>query len=436
MVIRDLSQPESIPRTHEDEVRVAPVADRLLALFLDFLIFSPVVSLLGAGILKQIRTSLIIDAKSPQAFVSWILFFVVSFLATWLLQALFIYAWSATPGQRFMQLKVITWPHRHLEMTFSKALVRSFLWCVSFVFLAVPFLEILGHPFRRALHERASDTLVVTLKDQESAPLLMESRFIASWMNMFFLASFVFLAFTGLSLWHRYENRLVGSSNIDKAPAMLKCEQVETAIAKQEITIDRRLDLAMTLWLAQPQQTDCLDKEADYVLWFSKNQSRGLEDVKNLGWAYLAKSQLSLDKKTRLSYLNKVCELDAKSEACELSYLLEQTSLSVSRVERPGLKSYTSDWLLLKAASEEGAILKVMQTYHRLKSLSFLKEAIAKKYVAAVWDLQTRFSVQSGRSPASAMNNLKAEAELKSEAPEMAIYKQVLQDFRKEFDIP
>ena len=165
MVFPDLSAPEVCQKKNVAErTAIAFIADRFLALVLDFLIMSPVVSLLLAGLMKKTKTYFLLDAQSPEGFVAGLLIFILGACIVILLQSVFMYYWQATPGQFFMQMRVISYPHYRQRLSFSQCVLRSFCFCASFLLLAIPFLEVLSHPLRRAFHERASDTMVITLK--------------------------------------------------------------------------------------------------------------------------------------------------------------------------------------------------------------------------------------------------------------------------------
>ena len=165
MVFPDLSAPQSqVFKHHRHAIPIAPVPDRLVALVLDFLIFSPVISLLIAGLIRQAKTHFILDAFSAEGSVAVFLVFVAVFFLTVLLQSTFLYFWQASPGQMFLQLRVVSYPHYQEKISINQCLIRSMLWSFGAILLAFPYLEILSHPLRRAFHERASDTMVVTLK--------------------------------------------------------------------------------------------------------------------------------------------------------------------------------------------------------------------------------------------------------------------------------
>lgn len=182
MLFPDLSAPKaSVEQASRKKPAVAFVGDRFLALLLDFLIFSPVVSFFIAGILRQTKMYFLFNAQSVEGYVS--ILFMVGFGAvlTTFLHSVFLFFWQATPGQMFMQLRVYSYPVARGRLTYPQCLLRASLWSLSCLTFGIPFMEILSHPLRRAIHERASDTLVVTLKGQgDAGPLLLEEKFIST----------------------------------------------------------------------------------------------------------------------------------------------------------------------------------------------------------------------------------------------------------------
>lgn len=394
MVIRDLSAPESSPQIHKDEVRIAFVSDRFTAAVLDFLIFSPVVSFCVAGFLKEIKTYLLLDPESFEASIIWCLFILASLGLVVFIQALFLYFWKATPGQRFMQMKVISYPRRFEELTFAQCLLRSILWALSFGLLAAPFLEVIGHPMRRSFHERASDTLVITLKEnQDDGPLLLERKFVGSWLRMFFLL--VFLV-GGLYAFKAY--RLVHQGHFAKAPTREKnllCNQVEANVYMGA----QRIDIAIALFLSDEATSECLRKEADFALWNS------LESEK--AWAYLAKGIISDEKMDQERYFSKACEWNKKEEPCHLTkFVAQDEDQNAKEFRRKGLSSVTSRVLLLNDMVEQHSYHSAIVLIKDLQQEKPLRASMEKQYVRSIWALNEQSKATSKmRRPASEVSD-------------------------------
>ncbi len=393
MVIRDLSAPESRSQVFREEVRIAFVSDRFIAAVLDFLIFSPVVSFCVAGFLKEIKTYLLIDPQSFEASIIWFLFLVASAGLVVFIQALFLYFWNATPGQRFMQMKVISYPRRFEALTFAQCLLRSTLWALSFGLVAAPFLEVIGHPLRRSFHERASDTLVITLKEeQDDGPLLLERKFVGSWLRMFFLLVFLVGGLYGVKTYRMvHDGQFATTQAEDKH---LLCNQIGT----DSYVGAQRIDMATAMFLSDEVTADCLRKEADYALWNS------LESEKS--WAYLAKAILSDDKMDQERYFTKSCEWDKKVEPCHLAkYMAQDEDQDVNVLTKAHLVSVTSRILMLNDMIEQKKYVRAIAVIKDLQHETPLHAAMEKQYVRSVWALHEE-SKSSGmsRRPASELN--------------------------------
>ncbi len=387
MVMRDLSAPESRPQDHRDEIKIAFVGDRFLAAVFDFLIFSPVVSFCGAGFLKQIKTILLLDPRSNEAALMWMLLVGTSALIVVLLQSVFLFFWQATPGQRFMQLKVISYPRRFESLTFSQALLRSLLWTLSAGFCGIPFLEVIGHPLRRAFHERASDTLVITLKEEyDRGPMFIEKKLVSSWMRMVFLT----IGFAALLFGFRTYRSLAQETYFKNLSS-------ESDVHCSRIPVDgyaqfHRQDLAVALYLADEVSSECLNKEADQSLW---NGSDG-----DIAWAYLAKALITEDKTEQDKYFTKVCEYKEREVCAIAQYLSDDENPDAAALRRGGLTSVSSRFLLMEDELKHKDYLSAIILIRDLQKESSLKPLMEKRYVQAAWSLNEEERGR-GREPAS-----------------------------------
>lgn len=388
MVIPDLSAPEVKP--HHKLASATPIAsvlDRALALLLDFLIFSPVVSLLIAGLVRQTKTYFLLNGESQEGFVAaGLVFLAVAFL-TILLQSVFLYYWQATPGQFFMQIRVVSYPQGQERLSLNQCVLRSLMWCSGFFLLTIPFLEVLSHPLRRAFHERASDTLAITLKkNPDEGPYPLESRFLSSWMRM----SYLFLLLFGvIAFFKTYHSLLAGDYKELKDHSSLYCKEMKTP----ELVGAERLDAALSLFLLNAISPECLEKEAEASLWGDPVNSQEL--------AYLAKFFIS-EGDAQEKYLEKVCE-KATSSSCQVAHFVHDegnledlaaidSSLWVTRVLLSDEKFSARDY--------SGSLALIQD----LQKVPALKEALEKRFVRSVWALNEagKKTRAQGRRPASA----------------------------------
>jgi uncharacterized RDD family membrane protein YckC len=390
MVFPDLLAPEARPKNNDEHFPVAPVADRLIALILDFLIFSPVVSLFVASFLKQTRTFFLLSSSSQEAFVAALLLTGLVFFLVVLLQAVFLFFWQATPGQLFLQLRVVSYPHGNRgaqeRLTLNQCFLRSFLWCTGFLVLALPFLEVASHPLRRAFHERASDTAVMTMKKSyDEGPHPIESRFIGSWMRMSFLLLVLFLA---IGFLQTYKGLLAGEYRGATGMSLVEsCKEIKDT----ELKGSARLDAAFTMFLLDQISPECLNKEADVVLWNNPVQAEGL--------GYLAKFA-SAEQGQQDKYYNKVCE-DANSGICIMArYISGEDSLE--NLSKEDSRWHTAQFLKSDEAFAKGDYAGSLKLIEKLQKVSDLKEPLEKRFVRSVWALQENLGLKTkGRVPAS-----------------------------------
>ncbi|UXR65048.1 RDD family protein [Bdellovibrio bacteriovorus] len=389
MVFPDLSAPEVKPHyPKSSSVPVAFVADRFIALILDFLIFSPIISLLIAGLVRQTKTFFLLDIQSAEGVVAAGLVCACIIMLVIFLQSVFLYFWQATPGQIFMQLRVISYPIYQPRLTYAQCLIRSMCWSFGVLLLAIPFLEILSHPFRRAFPDRAADTLVITLKKQhDDGPMPIESRFISSWMRM----SFLFLALFGvLGFMKAYHGLYTGAykSTTGKI-AVSVCREIK---GTDGLDGNARLDTALSLFLLNEISGECLEKEAEVALWGDPVSSQPL--------AYLAKYLLA-DGKVQEEYFAKVCE-DSSSTTCALArYMAEGGGSEDLEMADSGL--LVTQFLKSEDMFAAQDYVGSLKTISKMQKNPVLKTALEKRYVRSVWALRdSEFTPNKGRMPASA----------------------------------
>jgi uncharacterized RDD family membrane protein YckC len=392
MLFRDLSNPEIPSSTSlKKGPAIASPGDRFLALVIDFLIFSPLVSFVGAGFLRKSKALFMLNPQSAEGLLLWIFFVAMGFMFTSFLQSLFWLAWQATPGQLFMQLKVVNHPgDEEKRLTYPQCLVRAVLWNISVLMCGVPFLDVLGHPLRRGLHERASDTMVVTLKLQaDLGPVAIESRFIGTWMRFFFIG----LALVGALFFVKSVDSLKKDLWAKSSASGLSCPQTELS----ELSGIKRIDVALSLFLLDGYSPDCLKKEADLVIWSDSNPEA-------VELAYVAKSLTVDDLAIQKQYVEKVCQV-GEGEVCELAKFLAQTDETAGHaIEFKGAKDFLSSQVItMQTELEVGNYLSALQQIDKIQKEGSLHAAVEKNYVRAVWSLREQLSSgKKSRVPASA----------------------------------
>lgn len=385
MVFKDLSAPEAHPyKRPTNLIPIASVSDRFIAFILDFLIFSPVISLLTAGLMRQTKTFFMLNTGSSQGLLAAAMVCVSVFALVVLLQTVFLFHWQATPGQLFMQMRVESYPHSQGRLSLNQCLLRSLMWCTGFALLAVPFLEIASHPLRRAFHERASDTVVVTLKQNyDEGPHPLESRFIGSWLRM----SFLFLLLIGvLGFFKTYYSLQAGFYKGESATENVCKEMKDT-----DLWGVARLDAALSLFLLNEITSECLNKEAEAFLWSDPVNSQEL--------AYLAKF-VAAEEAEQTNYYNKVCE--SPTQTCALARYLAEDG-GVEDLEMADGKLWTVQLLQSDEKFSQKDYVGSLKLLSELQNKPSLKAAVEKRYVRGIWALRDQMGgdLQKGRRPAS-----------------------------------
>ena len=86
----------------------------------------------------------------------------VIFAVTYLYQTTLNTLYGATLGKLAFGLRVVdVWTQK--KAPWSAQSTRSLILILEGVFLGIPWLATLSHPLRRTIHDRVSDTIVVTL---------------------------------------------------------------------------------------------------------------------------------------------------------------------------------------------------------------------------------------------------------------------------------
>jgi uncharacterized RDD family membrane protein YckC len=379
---------------------IAFISDRFLALIFDFLLASPLVSLVIAGFVKRAKTLFLLDSQSPEGLVLGFLIFILGAVFVLLFQSIFLYYLHATPGQYFFQLRVVSYPQSRKNLTFSQCLVRSFCFSASCLLMAIPFLEVLGHPLRRAFHERASDTMVVTLKKfHDDGPHEIEQKFISSSMRTGF---FVFFLFSSLSLFKTF-----GSMELGAAQEVIAVNQCK-AMGSKSLQGSQRLDAALALYVLNEISGDCLNREADYLLWKEKSNFKDM--------AYLAKYMTAqsthLDEKEMQNYYNLICEKKSSSACLIADYFVEnKDSKTLKGADK---KLLVTQVLLMNEMYQDKNFVGSLEIIEKLKQEKYLQSFLERQYIRAIWSLREAKVKDSGRAPASA-NSKKWLDEFKSE---------------------
>ena len=185
MVIEDISKP-ILDNKNKAPVYQADPAERMISFMLDSALLTPIITLVCSIHLKEISLDEAEGFSSSLIYSMWI----TAAFTSVSLQSLFLYFFSCTPGQAFLNLKVQSIETEKLE--WGACFLRSITFHLSFLLLMIPFIEVLTHRLGRCAHDRISDTMVVQAHATQKLQLSTQAR----WNLKFLTFVFVYLAFS------------------------------------------------------------------------------------------------------------------------------------------------------------------------------------------------------------------------------------------------
>ncbi len=309
------------PKFKIDQPVMATPWDRLAATVIDWLlVLTPILVVVGAPLKRVMIEALVLDSQSPFAR-AMIISALSGLLVVLLYQSLMTYFYGGTLGKLAFGLRVVdVWTHK--APTLGASFVRSVALISEVLLAGLPWLSIFANVRRRAIHDRVSDTVVISTKRPGSlAPGIMEATFIRG-VHSAFLAIFALcVTVVGVNFLKSAESEDTVlnwlESGKDDSP---RCEEVTEALAEepQTMQIEERLELAMELFAAGIVDQACVQQEAEWVM----NQPEGETPL-----AYLAKAFATADN-SELSnaYLEKACELGPVSESCLMTSIVQKWS--------------------------------------------------------------------------------------------------------------
>ncbi|MCM2283065.1 MAG: RDD family protein, partial [Bdellovibrionaceae bacterium] len=289
----------------------AAPTDRLAAFVADLILLVPFISLMTSPFRRQYDVALLLGDESGRLVAMSSIVFGAVFAAT-IYQTAFLALWGATPGKRLLGLKVVTlWSGR--KPSGLQSFLRSFVWCMEFWLLLVPWLAALLNERRRPWHDRIADTDVVPVDPQRAVgpPTVTE---IAMASSVRAAVVFAFCGFFSVTLLKSSDPKARERAAFANNPYF--CTQVTEASEDwlgTEATPPSRLDVALALFGADAIAERCLEVEAEYALW------NGMISPS----AYMAKALARADEAdVYIQYARKACEKGAKEPACQLGRLL------------------------------------------------------------------------------------------------------------------
>ena len=371
MVYQDIQADN--PDDQKQKIYYSPVLlDRFFSFLIDYMVFSPFVSFFSYFLFKDAILFWKANPEAPEEF-SLIAILAISVIFMFsLMQATFIYAWGATPGQFFLKIRVRF--DSEPNFIFGRALLRQIGFWSTPVFLGLPWLAMLSHPQRKTFYDRLADCELITPKRSESFSFESEFKYWRSLLaTMIIFVGFLFATV----VWLKYEKIVQRVSSFEKMQSQkFFCEDLKN------IQVTQRLSMAVAMNVVGQLSNDCLDREADFALWKDKKS--------DLSLAYFAKSLTETDENLQTQYLTQACSdedsetFKEKSFGCQLaqsSLTGDYEKMYVALQVRDGLLADTYKYEFSRELHKTEEIQRnfmTLQKYdeHRLVKKYLLKEML------------------------------------------------------------
>lgn len=346
--------------------------DRLFAFIIDFLIISPLMGLFTAGIIGDFKLNSLGVEQLSFSFLMFQYIF-ICFVLFLLYESLFIYFLKATPGHYFLYLRLENTKTK--KMNFVQILFRSAFKFLGFVFLGLPFLEVLFRDDRTMFYDRLSFTKVISLKKHVKSDELPHQvkHWVLSWVNSFVFVWFLVLA----AMLYQMASRDVGASVKTSKSAACPLE----------------LNSYLLSYLQEQNEQknkECIDKivnhEFDKVLT-SKEEIPAIN--------YFAKFVLTDDAKMKSDYLKKFCSTEEKNILCA-----EKSTINIGSVEDKDLVYHV--YALSKVLKEDNPLatfVMIDALYDKLEQTDRLDNYYMQAYL--------KMKETDNRGPASAAEDVK-----------------------------
>ncbi len=297
---------------------LASVWDRMAAVVVDYaIILSPIAILFTSPLMKIVREAKITQ-NSYSSETAWILMLIFVISMVVLFQTFFIWKWNATPGKMLLGLRVSSINNERITLT--QAFIRSVSWLLSVLFLALPMLSVFSHKKRRTMHDRLTETIVVSLRPSRASlePHFIESALVRSvyWslgaVVLTFLFYFTFNALRDL----KSKNDFITS--LEKDGELCASVGESLSDSNKDINENSRLDMALALYGAGTIDINCLSAEVEKL--FTVEDSF---PILNIARAFIYSDNAEISD----AYLNKICADEPHGAECAFSQLILSTEV-------------------------------------------------------------------------------------------------------------
>lgn len=315
MVYPDISDLKSSSLSFEkntiSQIIDAQPHQRILSAVIDYFIFSPIVLFILTTIfsdalvlIKNFPQSLEVQTVMVMMAGGYVLLF--SFL-----QAVFIARYGSTPGQTFS--KTFVEFENDQFPVFFQAWLRQLGFVISFLLLGLPFISIFYHPQNKTFYDRLTESRVktkVNLAQNHFLWSMTEKKYLSTAVATFFVFSLALFGALGVVSYQKTVQSALTYRDLEKK--QIFCEELEGVAQDQKLIVGIGLNLIGKL------SNQCLEKEADFVLW--KQSGMRLQNFNyNQSMAYFSKFIATESEMKEEKYLDLACQVDPQSRGCLLA---------------------------------------------------------------------------------------------------------------------
>ncbi len=292
--------------------------DRFAASVIDYLIgLLPIAYVVLAPFQRVIKEAAVLDDESVMS-LTILLASVAVLTLVFAYQTVCVWLWGGTFGKAIMGLRVRPlWPAE--RVTLVQAMSRALCWMASWLAIGVPFVAIFSNSSRRPLHDRIAETYVISVRPGRGVFTPGKRESAMAYAVFWAFGTVCVLLFTAqiLAMVRETREQVQLIQNLEEKNIL--CREVSESQESwpEDVESVNRLEVALTLFAAGEIDRRCLQGEVE-ALFAAEAYSPAL---------YLAKSFVYVDQALLSDlYLEKVCEVDAKSADCQLTNVINSGS--------------------------------------------------------------------------------------------------------------
>tara|TARA_B110001454_G_scaffold213372_1_gene231432 strand:- start:12516 stop:13661 length:1146 start_codon:yes stop_codon:yes gene_type:complete len=290
MVIHDLTEDISDSK----KFNPAPYLDRFFANVIDFLILAPVISLFCGGINNDLRWA-VFNKSSSDVYPLALQYIFVTFGLFVLYETMFIYFHGATPGHRFLFMRVVNQNGGRPDIL--PMLFRSVFKFQALLFAGIPFMEIVVRGDRSTFYDRLAQTQLVSLRKTKHDAIHPEfKKIIVRWTHTSIIFAFLFI---GLIFY--------------KTVTTTKTE----SIAKSKLKCTESLAFYVKNYLSKTRETENLNCARELV----EKSFEGANAQAEIN--YLAQFVVTNNEELKESYRDKYCATRKDKLLCQSEAVID-----------------------------------------------------------------------------------------------------------------